>query len=60
MKENSDNNKEKVKLKSKFVPPIIYKEHAISHLCEEIRQLAPLALLNTDRFESGVGDFRWK
>ena len=37
---------------SKYDPPVRYKEHALSHLPEDIRNLAPLPLLNTDLFES--------
>ena len=44
-------------LKSNFLPPLTWKEHYCSHFASDIRQLGPLPLLNTDRFESKVGKF---
>ena len=39
---------------SNFEPSIKYKEHTLSHLPEDIRNLGPLVLLNTNMFESKV------
>ena len=40
--------------KAKYDPPVIFKEHYLSHLTEDIRNLGPLPLLKTDLFESKV------
>ena len=37
---------------NKYSPPLVFKEHFISHFCEDIRNLGPLPLLKTDIFES--------
>ena len=47
--EDSDNE---VKIESKYKPGLLPKEHFISHFSEDITNLAPLPLLNTDLFES--------
>ena len=38
--------------KSKYNPPLFYKEHALSHLMDDIRNLGPSVLTNTDTFEA--------
>ena len=38
--------------KSKYSPPIFYKEHALSHLMQDICNIGPSVLTNTDTFES--------
>ena len=38
----------------KYDPPVIFKEHYMSHLPEDIRNLAPIPYLKTDLFESKV------
>ena len=50
--ESSDGEIEQKKVSSKYFPPVIFKEHFLSHSIEDIRNLAPLPLLNTDMFES--------
>ena len=47
-------NEKKGKVVSKYSPPIVMKEHFLSHLSQDIRNLAPLCLTNTDLFESKV------
>ena len=37
---------------SKYSPAVTWKEHFLSHYVDEIKNLAPLPLLNTDTFES--------
>ena len=39
----------------KYIPTVKWKEHFISHSMNDIRQLAPLPLLNTDVYEQRVG-----
>ena len=36
----------------KYCPTVKWKEHFISHWMNDIKELAPLPLLNTDLFES--------
>ena len=50
--EDNDDNDKKVKVVSKYKPTVKWKEHFLSHFSTDIRNLAPLALLNTDLFES--------
>ena len=40
------------KSESKYDPTLKFKEHYLSHYPEDIRNLAPLVLTNTDLFES--------
>ena len=50
----SEQNESKDKKKPKYKPPLRYKEHALSHFKDDVENLAPLALLNTDFMESKV------
>jgi hypothetical protein len=50
--ELNDETKKIKKIVPKCQPPIRWKEHFLSHLLDDYRQLAPLVFLNTDRFES--------
>ena len=38
----------------KYDPPVTFKEHYLSHISEDIRNLAPTPFLKTDLFESKV------
>ena len=49
---SDDENEAKVRVVSKYKPTVKWKEHFISHFSSDIRNLAPLPLLNTDLFES--------
>ena len=40
------------KVSSKYKPTVKWKEHFLSHFSSDIRNLAPLPLLNTDIFEA--------
>ena len=53
---NSKSKKKKgcKKKVQKYNPPIIWKEHNLSHFMEDVRNLGPLVLLNTDMFEQKV------
>ena len=56
-KNKNTSRMKKIKVKSnifkgKHDPSVKWKEHYLGHFEEDIRQLAPLPLLNTDLFES--------
>ena len=50
--DSEDDIETNVKVLSKYKPSVKWKEHFLSHFSSDIRNLAPLTLLNTDLFES--------
>ena len=48
---DTDIDRQKLVKDSKYLPPLFYKEHALSHLVDDLRNIGPLCLTKTDSFE---------